>query len=614
MELPAGFALGAVLDREDPRDAFVSPRYGSLQELPHGAVVGTSSLRRAAQLLGLRPDLRIEPLRGNLDTRLRKLDEGGYDAIVLAAAGLKRLGLGARIAALFDTAQMTPAAGQGALGIEIREDAAELGRTLSELVHRPSWLAVHAERAVSRALGGSCSMPLAAHAVWEGEALRLDVALGHAQQLAQPLLRTQLRDRVASDADAAALGEPGRGPTARGRRRRLPCCRRLRRLRHARHRHPAAGPGRCPGGRVVRCRHRGRGAATDRHRAGRRRAAAARGLAPPGHLCAADVRQRQCGAALHAAATRIDRLAGAAAGRIHRAWHHGCAARGRCAARAAGRAGGRGLRLRSPVAAVAHTRLAGPACAGGARRRRPRLAGRTIARTRRDRRLRGRLPALPATAGRGCALPARWGAGAAAAAPVGHQQLRGSGPPGPAWRRRPTGGRPWPWRRTRASCRRCSSWASARCGWHRPTPRRWRPWRARAGRYNRPRRDRAYCPFRCRRQRGRFRRGAPKRRRPRAAWPLDCRRRRAADRAVRGGRDVCLEHAAARQGPGAAAGQAPGGQQRAGGRGADAGAAGAGQLARRRGQAGAAGRARGRGRASAHAAGRADPDDVSLTR
>ena len=207
MELPAGFALGAVLDREDPRDAFVSPRFGSLPELPLGAVVGTSSLRRAAQLLGLRPDLRIEPLRGNLDTRLRKLDEGHYDAIVLAAAGLKRLGLGARIAALFDTAQMTPAAGQGALGIEIRDDAAELARTLSELVHRPSWLAVHAERAVSRALGGSCSMPLAAHAVWEGEALRLDVALGHAQQLAQPLLRTQLRERVASDADAAALGE-----------------------------------------------------------------------------------------------------------------------------------------------------------------------------------------------------------------------------------------------------------------------------------------------------------------------------------------------------------------------------------------------------------------------
>jgi hydroxymethylbilane synthase len=207
MELPAGFLLGAVLEREDPRDAFVSPRFASLQQLPAGACVGTSSLRRAAQLLSLRPDLRIEPLRGNLDTRLRKLDEGHFDAIVLAAAGLVRLGLGARIAAHFDIAQMTPAAGQGALGIEIRADAAELGRTLSALVHRPSWLAVQAERAVSRALGGSCSMPLAAHAVWQGGLLCIDVALGHAQALSRPLLRARLQAAVADDAAAVALGE-----------------------------------------------------------------------------------------------------------------------------------------------------------------------------------------------------------------------------------------------------------------------------------------------------------------------------------------------------------------------------------------------------------------------
>ncbi len=207
MELPAGFALGAVLEREDPRDAFVSPRHAALQDLPQDAIVGTSSLRRAAQLLALRPDLRIEPLRGNLDTRLRKLDEGHYDAIVLAAAGLKRLGLAARIASFFDTVQMTPAAGQGALGIELRDDAATLARTLAALVHRPSWLAVHAERAVSRALGGSCSMPLAAHAVWQGESLCIDVALGHAQDLRRPLLRTQLKGAVASDAAANALGD-----------------------------------------------------------------------------------------------------------------------------------------------------------------------------------------------------------------------------------------------------------------------------------------------------------------------------------------------------------------------------------------------------------------------
>ena len=120
MELPPGFELAAVLEREDPRDAFVSNRHAALEALPHGAVVGTSSLRRVVQLTALRPDLRVEPLRGNLDTRLRKLDEGGYDAIVLAAAGLKRLGAGARIRDCFETVAMLPCAGQGALAIEVR--------------------------------------------------------------------------------------------------------------------------------------------------------------------------------------------------------------------------------------------------------------------------------------------------------------------------------------------------------------------------------------------------------------------------------------------------------------------------------------------------------------
>src|SRR5919206_3657180 len=114
MDLPDGFVLAAVLEREDPRDAFVSPRHATLDALPQGARVGTSSLRRVVQLANLRPDLRIEPLRGNLDTRLRKLDEGQYDAIVLAAAGLKRLGLSSRIRRLFDPEQMLPCAGQGA--------------------------------------------------------------------------------------------------------------------------------------------------------------------------------------------------------------------------------------------------------------------------------------------------------------------------------------------------------------------------------------------------------------------------------------------------------------------------------------------------------------------
>src|SRR4051794_33162004 len=114
MDLPAGFALAAVLEREDPRDAFISPGFESLAALPHGARVGTSSLRRVVQLRALRPDLQIEPARGNLDTRLRKLDEGQYDAIVLAAAGLKRLGLAARIRGVFEPEQMLPCAGQGA--------------------------------------------------------------------------------------------------------------------------------------------------------------------------------------------------------------------------------------------------------------------------------------------------------------------------------------------------------------------------------------------------------------------------------------------------------------------------------------------------------------------
>ena len=191
MHLPDGFVLAAVLQREDPRDAFVSRHYDSLAALPPGAVVGTSSLRRVVQLLALRPDLRIEPLRGNLDTRLRKLDEGGFDAIVLAVAGLKRLGLAGRIRSTFEPEAMLPAAGQGALGLEVRADATGLRAQLAELIDPATWLAVHAERAVSRTLGGSCSMPLAAHAVWQGRHLVVQAALGDADRLDRPLLRAQ---------------------------------------------------------------------------------------------------------------------------------------------------------------------------------------------------------------------------------------------------------------------------------------------------------------------------------------------------------------------------------------------------------------------------------------
>lgn len=210
MELPEGFVLAAVLEREDPRDALVSPKYASLAELPHGACVGTSSLRRVTQLKNLRPDLRIEPVRGNLDTRLRKLDEGQYDAIVLAAAGLKRLNLSDRIRQYFGVDEMIPCAGQGALGIETRTarpSAGALGEHLQALAHRPTWLATAAERAVSRALGGSCSMPLAAHAVWAADGrLTLTAALGHPIHPERALLRTQAEAEV-GDIDAAeALG------------------------------------------------------------------------------------------------------------------------------------------------------------------------------------------------------------------------------------------------------------------------------------------------------------------------------------------------------------------------------------------------------------------------
>lgn len=206
MDLPEGFTLAAILEREDPRDAFVSNHHASLMALPQGACVGTSSLRRVVQIKSLRPDLRIEPLRGNLDTRLRKLDEGGYDAIVLAAAGLKRLGLASRIRAVFEVDQMIPSAGQGALGLELRSDASALAAAVARMGHAPTWLATHAERAVSRALGGSCSVPLAAHAVVSDGQLRMRVALGNAADPGQPLLAAEVSGAVPDTASAESLG------------------------------------------------------------------------------------------------------------------------------------------------------------------------------------------------------------------------------------------------------------------------------------------------------------------------------------------------------------------------------------------------------------------------
>lgn len=211
MDLPEGFALACVMEREDPRDAFVSNHFANLAALPQGATVGTSSLRRVVLLKNLRPDINIVPLRGNLDTRLRKLDEGQFDAMILAAAGLKRLGLASRIKAVFETTQMLPAAGQGALGIEIKANRVDLIAALAPLAHQPTWLAVSAERAVSRALGGSCSMPLAAHAVWQGAALQLQAAWGATEEI--PATKT-IQGLVTADASqtpntldaAAAMG------------------------------------------------------------------------------------------------------------------------------------------------------------------------------------------------------------------------------------------------------------------------------------------------------------------------------------------------------------------------------------------------------------------------
>ncbi|WP_408595687.1 hydroxymethylbilane synthase [Limnohabitans sp.] len=212
MELPDGFALACVLEREDPRDAWVSPHHESLESLPAGAVVGTSSLRRTVLIQALRPDLKIEPLRGNLDTRLRKLDEGQYAGIVLASAGLKRLGLKERIRHAFSLDAMIPAAGQGAIGIEICANRPDLAHILSRLNHLPTAVRVYAERGVSRTMGGSCSMPLAAHATLEMGTLSIHAAWGDPHLKTTALIHAQEQctlDVSAPDAllQASALGE-----------------------------------------------------------------------------------------------------------------------------------------------------------------------------------------------------------------------------------------------------------------------------------------------------------------------------------------------------------------------------------------------------------------------
>ncbi len=200
--LPAGLHIGAVCEREDPRDAFVANRYKDLRALPAGARVGTSSLRRQCQLRAAHPTLVVENLRGNVPTRLEKLDRGKFDAIILAAAGLKRLGLGARIGAYLAPQEMLPAVGQGAICVECRADDAAVNRLLAVLEHAPTRYCITAERALNAALGGGCHVPLAAYAELHGEELHLRALVGYPDGRA--LVRAELRGPAAA---AQALGE-----------------------------------------------------------------------------------------------------------------------------------------------------------------------------------------------------------------------------------------------------------------------------------------------------------------------------------------------------------------------------------------------------------------------
>src|SRR6185295_9230109 len=201
-ELPPGFELAAITAREDPRDAFVSLKYKTFGEMPGGATVGTSSLRRQAQIVERHPALEVVLLRGNVETRLAKLDRGEYDAIVLATAGLTRLGLEARITAHLEADEMLPAPGQGALGIECRSDEREVVALLMLLADPATSACVRAERAVSRALGGSCTLPLAAYAIRvQGNRLRLRALVASAD--GKRVVRQELEGAAA---DPEALG------------------------------------------------------------------------------------------------------------------------------------------------------------------------------------------------------------------------------------------------------------------------------------------------------------------------------------------------------------------------------------------------------------------------
>ena len=197
-DLPAGFTIAAILERHNPQDALVSNRHPRFADLPQGARVGTSSLRRQAQLLAHRPDLVVEPLRGNVNTRLAKLDEGQHDAIILAAAGLERLGMGERIAEVLSPEVSLPAVAQGAMGIECLTEREDVRELVAVLDHAPTRCRVEAERAMSLELGGSCQVPLAGYCVFDDDRLWLRALLGRPD--GSQLLRAEAR---------AVPGEPG---------------------------------------------------------------------------------------------------------------------------------------------------------------------------------------------------------------------------------------------------------------------------------------------------------------------------------------------------------------------------------------------------------------------
>ena len=205
MEMAEGFTIGAVPEREDPRDALVSNRFTAISEMPAGTIVGTSSLRREAQVREINPGVEVRMLRGNVNTRVRKLDEGSYDAMILAVAGLNRIEQSHRISARLEPEAFLPAVGQGALALECRSERTDVLALLAPLVHGPTLLAIMAERAFSRSLSGSCHTPIAGHAIFRGQELWLRGLI--AMRDGTDVLRGERSIPLAADGEDLAAAE-----------------------------------------------------------------------------------------------------------------------------------------------------------------------------------------------------------------------------------------------------------------------------------------------------------------------------------------------------------------------------------------------------------------------